>query len=205
MEKDPLVLLYKIFQKDRTIFEVMRKQLSKEIDQLEVEHLNAFLNYNQSIGNKVFPDANGTLRLTYGHIRSYMNYNHEKIMWYTDHMSLLDKLEANKYKIEYKMPQDYVSLLRNASSSKYAHHNSLKTCIISTNHTTGGNSGSPVLNSKGELMALNFDRSWESTMSDYHYEPAICRNISLTANYLLFIIDQYANCQYIMRELTIIR
>ncbi len=77
--------------------------------------------------------------------------------------------------------------------------------FIASNHTTGGNSGSPVLNKDGKLIGINFDRTWEGTMSDIAYDPDQCRNISIDIRYCLFIIDKYANAQNIINELSIIR
>ncbi len=77
-------------------------------------------------------------------------------------------------------------------------------CFIASNHTSGGNSGSPVLNGNGELIGINFDRNWEGTVSDYVYNPAICRNISLDVRYVLFIIDKVANASWLLDELTLV-
>ena len=77
-------------------------------------------------------------------------------------------------------------------------------CFIGSNHTTGGNSGSPALDANGNLIGLNFDRVWEGTMSDINYDPSICRNIMVDARYILFIIDKYANATNIIKELEIV-
>jgi Peptidase S46 len=76
--------------------------------------------------------------------------------------------------------------------------------FIATNHTTGGNSGSPALDADGNLIGLNFDRVWEGTMSDINYSPEICRNIMVDARYILFIIDKFANAQNLISELKIV-
>jgi hypothetical protein len=74
-----------------------------------------------------------------------------------------------------------------------------------TNHTTGGNSGSPVLNAAGHLIGINFDRCWEGTMSDLMYDPSVCRNISLDIRYCLFIIDKFAGAGHLIKEMTIVQ
>jgi hypothetical protein len=76
--------------------------------------------------------------------------------------------------------------------------------FIATNHTTGGNSGSPALDAKGNLIGLNFDRVWEGTMSDIYYSPEICRNIMVDIRYVLFIIDKYAGAENLIKEMKII-
>ena len=80
---------------------------------------------------------------------------------------------------------------------------SLHLSFVATNHTTGGNSGSPVLNGKGELIGTNYDRVWEGTMSDIMYNPEICRNITLDIRYTLFVIDKYAGAGYLLHEMKI--
>jgi hypothetical protein len=77
-------------------------------------------------------------------------------------------------------------------------------CFIATNHTTGGNSGSPVINAEGDLIGLNFDRVWEGTMSDIVFDPDICRNISLDVRYVLFIIDKVADADHLLEEMTFV-
>ena len=87
----------------------------------------------------------------------------------------------------------------------YANKNGkLQVAFTASNHTTGGNSGSPVFNAKGQLIGTNFDRNWEGTMSDIYYDPTICRNIMVDIRYVLFIIDKYANAQNLMSELKLI-
>ncbi len=78
-------------------------------------------------------------------------------------------------------------------------------CFTATNHTTGGNSGSPVLDAEGNLIGLNFDRCWEGTMSDIDYDISQCRNIALDIRYCLFIVDKFAGAGHLVEEMTIIR
>jgi hypothetical protein len=97
------------------------------------------------------------------------------------------------------------SLLEKKEFGKYGTNGELRVCYTGSNHTTGGNSGSPALNAKGELTGINFDRSWESTMSDITYNPEICRNIMLDARYVLWVIDVYAGAGYLIDEMNVIR
>ena len=86
----------------------------------------------------------------------------------------------------------------------YTQDGEVPVCFIATNHTTGGNSGSPVLDAEGNLIGLNFDRAWEGVMSDMQYSPEICRNIAVDIRYVLFIIDKYAEAQRLINEMVII-
>lgn len=108
--------------------------------------------------------------------------------------SVYDYVVDNKLKALYKS-KDY---------GRYADADgNMHTCFIATNHTTGGNSGSPVLNAYGQLVGINFDRVWEGTMSDLMFEPEHCRNISLDIRYCLFLIDKYAGAGYLIDEMNI--
>ena len=78
-------------------------------------------------------------------------------------------------------------------------------CFIGTNHTTGGNSGSPALDARGNLIGLNFDRVWEGTMSDIYYDPEICRNIMVDMRYVLFVVDKFAGCKRLIDEMKVVK
>jgi len=98
---------------------------------------------------------------------------------------------------------DTNNLTHNCGGTIIDDNGKLPVCFIATNHTTGGNSGSPALNAKGELIGLNFDRAWEGTMSDINYDASRCRNIMVDARYILFVIDKYADSGYLLDEMTI--
>jgi hypothetical protein len=87
----------------------------------------------------------------------------------------------------------------------YTQDGELWVCFSASNHTTGGNSGSPVLNENGELIGINFDRTWESTMSDYMFNPSKCRNVVCDIRYILWVIDIYSNASHLLNELTILK
>lgn len=96
---------------------------------------------------------------------------------------------------DYDVPQKLKELYESKDYGSYAQDGEMPVCFIATNHTTGGNSGSPVLNADGNLIGLNFDRAWEGVMSDMQYSPEICRNIAVDIRYVLFIIDKYAGAK----------
>lgn len=153
-----------------------------------------------------YPDANSTLRVTYGSILPYNDptaidgygYN-----WYTTLDGVAQK--ENPHIDDYVVPDRLMNFWRTKDYGRYADKTdgNLHTCFIASNHTTGGNSGSPVFNANGELIGTNFDRVWEGTMSDVCYDVNRCRNISLDVRYTLFIIDKYAGAGYLLDEMNI--
>jgi hypothetical protein len=113
--------------------------------------------------------------------------------------------KANPEDPEFLVPEKLTDLYESGDFGPYAAPDgSLPVCFLASNHTTGGNSGSPVINGRGELIGLNFDRSWESTMSDIYYSPEICRNISVDMRYVLFIIDKFARATHLVEEMDLV-
>ena len=106
---------------------------------------------------------------------------------------------------DYQVSEVLKRLVKQKDYSNYADSTGeIRVCFIASNHTTGGNSGSPIFNARGELIGLNFDRCWEGTMSDIMYDPKVCRNITVDIRYVLFIVDKYANAQPLLKEMNII-
>ena len=106
---------------------------------------------------------------------------------------------------DYNIPQRLRDLYAAKDYGRWADESGeVPVCFIATNHTTGGNSGSPVINADGNLIGLNFDRVWEGTMSDIVFDPEICRNISLDIRYVLFIIDKVADADHLIEEMTLV-
>ena len=154
--------------------------------------------------NKTFwADANSTLRLTYGKVegsspRDGMNYN-----WYTTLDGIIAK--NNTGNPDFEIPLRLRELWEKKDYGKYGSNNQLNVCFLGSNHTTGGNSGSPAINAYGQLIGINFDRSWESTMSDIMFDPEICRNIMVDIRYVLWVIDKYAGAGYLVDEMSIVK
>ena len=105
---------------------------------------------------------------------------------------------------EFDVPAKLIDLIKNKDYGQYAENGKMPVCFIATNHTTGGNSGSPAIDANGNLIGLNFDRVWEGTMSDIHYDPSICRNIMVDVRYVLFIIDKYADAKHLIEEMELV-
>jgi hypothetical protein len=106
---------------------------------------------------------------------------------------------------DYLVPEKLKEIYSSRDFGAYTMGDKVPVCFIASNHTSGGNSGSPVLNAEGNLIGINFDRNWEGTVSDYAYDPSICRNISLDIRYVLFVIDKVADADWILDELTLIK
>ena len=140
-----------------------------------------------------YPDANSTLRVAYGKIAGYHATDAVYYTHYTTLKGIMEKDNPNIY--DYDVPQKLRDLYKNRDFGPYTQDGEVPVCFIATNHTTGGNSGSPVLDAEGNLIGLNFDRAWEGVMSDMQYSPEICRNIAVDIRYVLFIIDKYAGAR----------
>ena len=143
-----------------------------------------------------FPDANLTLRVAYGHVEGYRPVD---AVYYTPVSTLRGIIEKDNPDIfDYNIPQ----VLRDIYARGGFENQPV--CFLATNHTTGGNSGSPVLNADGNLIGINFDRVWEGTMSDLVFDPEICRNISLDVRYLLFVIKEVGHAAYLFDEMVFV-
>lgn len=149
-----------------------------------------------------YPDANSTLRVTYGKVKGYNPRDAVKYDFYTYLDGVLDKYKPGDY--EFDVPEKIRTLYKNKDYGQYGSNGKMPVCFIAMNHTTGGNSGSPALDAYGNLVGLNFDRAWEGTMSDINYDPSICRNIMVDIRYVLFVVDKYAGATHLIREMKLV-
>ena len=151
-----------------------------------------------------FPDANLTLRVTYGHVEGFKPKDATYYTAYSTIDGIMEKENPDVY--DYRVEPRLKELWQKKDYGMYANQKGeLPVAFIATNHTTGGNSGSPVLNADGQLVGINFDRCWEGTMSDLLFDPNYCRNISLDIRYCLFIIDKYAGAHHLIDEMTLVQ
>ena len=152
-----------------------------------------------------YPDANLTLRVAYGKVAGYEYADAE----YHHPVSTIDgiiaKDDPNIY--DYNIPQQLRDIYAAKDYGRWGEEiygrQSVPVCFLATNHTSGGNSGSPIINGRGELVGINFDRTWRSTMSDIEFDPSICRNISVDIRYVLFVIDRIGGAGYLLEEMNL--
>ncbi|MDR3272857.1 MAG: S46 family peptidase [Flavobacteriaceae bacterium] len=152
---------------------------------------------------KFFPDANSTLRVTYGKIDGYSPRDAVYYKPFSTLKGVMEKYVPNDY--EFDVSQKLIDLYSTKNYGIYAQDGEMPVNYLATNHTTGGNSGSPAFDAYGNLTGLNFDRVWEGTMSDLNYDPSICRNIMVDIRYVLLIIDKYAESDRLISELKIVK
>ncbi len=201
LEKDPFWKLY------TSLDELYVRKIKPELDKIqsEIVRLNQvwLAGLMEMDSDKVFyADANSTLRVAYGKVQGYSPYDGAYYKHYTTLKGIMEKDNPEIY--DYNVPQRLREIYQKRDFGTYAQDGEVPVCFIATNHTTGGNSGSPVLNSEGHLIGLNFDRAWDGVMSDMQYDSEICRNISVDIRYVLFIIDKLAGAGHLIDEMIIV-
>ncbi len=159
--------------------------------------------YEMFPNDKHWADANSTLRITYGQLEGSAPTDG---MLYTEHTTL-DGIIAkyNTGNPDFELLPKMLEMHRNKDYGPYAQNGELWVCFTGSNHTTGGNSGSPVIDANGNLMGLNFDRTWESTMSDYMFDSDRCRNVVVDIRYVLWVMDRYSGAKHLVDEMVLVK
>ena len=152
--------------------------------------------------DKIFyPNANSTMRLTYGNVSSYVPFDAVSYDFYTTIDGIMEKMDNSVR--EFTVPQKLQDLYKAKDYGVYGSNGTLNVCFLTTNDITGGNSGSPVIGANGELIGLAFDGNWEAMSGDISFEQNVQRTICVDARYLLFIIDKYAGAKHLVDEMTL--
>ena len=176
-------------------------KIANSIDSLQRIYMKAQMEMKPDA--RFYPDANFTLRVAYGKVNGYSPKDAVYYKHFTTLKGIMEKEDPDIY--DYVVTDRLRELYDSKDYGAYADKDgTLHVGFAASNHTTGGNSGSPVLNAEGQLVGVNFDRCWEGTMSDLMYDPAVCRNISIDIRYFLFIVDKYAGAGYLIDEMTLV-
>jgi hypothetical protein len=200
IKTDPAYQVYSVvsaFQKEK-ITPVLNKY-TERIAPLNRMYMKRQMEYLNS-GKAFYPDANQTLRLTYGQVEGISLESGDRFQ------TTLDDLipRHNEAVEEFNIPQGLRNLFQTKNYGRWAVNGTVPVNFIGSNHTSSGNSGSPVLNGKGQLIGINFDRIWQGTMSDIYYDPALCRNITVDIRYVLFIIEKFGNAGWLLNEMKLV-
>lgn len=178
-----------VSQYNNTINEMMSVWMKAQMDVLPTE-------------KKYYADANSTLRVTFGRVEGSQPRDGVKYTPFTTIDGVMEKYIPGD--TEFDLSPKFLELYKKRDFGRYGSDGSLVVAFTASNHTTGGNSGSPVLNADGHLIGINFDRSWESTMSDIMYDPERCRNISCDIRYVLWVIEKVGGAERLIREMTLV-
>ena len=174
--------------------------VNNELDLLYRAYVKGLMQMNPN--DIYYPDANFTLRVTYGKVEGYFPEDGKEYVHLTTLDGIVDKSRMGID--DYTVPQRLLDLYNAKDYGRWAVNGTVPVGFLASNHTSGGNSGSPVINGDGHLVGLNFDRVWEGTMSDIMFDPDMCRNVSIDIRYALFVIDKYASAGHLLKEMTLI-
>lgn len=202
LKRDPGVMLYRQLRDQLTEETIPGvQQFTGQMDAL----LKVFVEGKQEMfpDAKHWADANGTMRITYGVLEGSAPIDGMKYTEHTTTDGILQKHQTGNP--DFELLPDLIESYTKRDFGPYAQDGELWVCFTGSNHTTGGNSGSPVIDGNGNLMGLNFDRSWESTMSDYKFDPNRCRNITVDIRYVLWVMDKYAGANHLVEEMKLVK
>ncbi len=200
LSNDPV---FKMFRSLKNHFELNVEPyfntIQKQIDENMKTYVAGIMAMNE--GKPLWADANKTLRVAYGKVEGYEPMDGVIYDYFTTIDGIMQKDNPEIY--DYNVPQALRDIYEKKDYGRYGKNGMLNVCFTASNHTTGGNSGSPVIDAEGKLIGLNFDRCWEGTMSDLMFDPERCRNIALDIRFALFVIDKMAGAGYLIDEMVI--
>ena len=176
------------------------QRIQEDIDLLQRKYMKAQMEVFSE--KRFYPDANGTLRVSYGKVDGYTPRDAVQFEPHTYLEGIIEKYVPGDY--EFDVPDKLRQLYNSKDYGPYGEAGKMPVCFIGANHTTGGNSGSPAIDAYGNLVGLNFDRVWEGTMSDINYDASICRNIMVDIRYVLFVIDKLGGAGHLVEEMELV-
>ena len=202
IENDPVYVFYRHF------IDAHQNNVKPKYDSLNHETQKLYRLYVKGLQEKnldkvYYPDANFTMRVSYGSISGFTPRDAVEYKYYTTLDGVIEKDNPEIY--DYDVPEKLKEIYKVKDYGQYEVDKTVPVCFIATNHTTGGNSGSPVLDAEGNLIGLKFDRAWDGLMSDMEFDPARSRNVTLDIRYLLFIVDKLAGAKHLIDEMTIVK
>jgi len=186
-----------------TYYSVIYPQINQSYDKLDKGNRLFVAGLREMQPNKKFyPDANFTMRLTYGSVLDYYPADAIHFNYYTTLEGVMEKEDPNNW--EFVVHPKLKELYENKDYGQYGEGDVMKVCFLTDHDITGGNSGSPVINGKGELIGLAFDGNWEAMSGDIAFEPELQRTINVDIRYVLFIIDKFAGATRLIEEMDIV-
>ncbi len=198
IKKDPVYRLFMdIVDAYSTRLNPEYQALKAPIDSMQRQYMAALMEVLPE--KKFYPDANGTMRVTYGQVEGYLPKDGVQYLPKTYLDGVIAKYVPGDY--EFDLPKHLLDLYAAKDYGQYAENGRLPVNFLGSNHTTGGNSGSAVIDAYGNLIGLNFDRVWEGTMSDMNYDRTICRNIMVDIRYVMWVMDKYAGAKRLVDEI----
>ncbi|PKR80862.1 S46 family peptidase [Brumimicrobium salinarum] len=202
IHKDPG---YQLYEELNTVFEEKVLNDLRTYYGLKNQLMKTYVKgkYEMYPEDKHWANANSTLRITYGKLEGSTPRDGMRYTPYTTLDGVIEKYNTGDE--DFDLLPRMLKLYAEKNYGEYAQDDELWVCFTGSNHTTGGNSGSPVINGDGHLIGINFDRSWESTMSDYMFDASRCRNISVDIRFVLWMIDVYGEAPHIVEEMTLVR
>ncbi|MBR5035484.1 MAG: S46 family peptidase [Bacteroidales bacterium] len=201
LAKDPAAKLFDSVMNSYMIFSSATKGFSKQLENGHKAYIGGQMEMNK--GKAMYPDANFTMRLTYGTVKSYSPKDGVLYDYYTTLKGVMEKEDPDNW--EFVVPERLKLLYKNKAYGRYARPDgTMPACFIMTGDITGGNSGSPVLDADGNMIGLAFDGNWESMSGDIIFEPDLQRCICVDIRYVLFIIEKFGGCSRLVDEMNII-
>jgi hypothetical protein len=201
LQKDPVVELFQALKGHyRRNIEQVHQGIQENIKTVQQKYMKGIMLMEKNL--QLYPDANFTLRVAYGQVEGYQPGDGVNYRYYTTLEGIMEKYDPKNP--DYQVPERLRYLYHAGDFGEYETNGEVPVAYTASIHSTGGNSGSPAINARGQLVGLNFDRCWEGTMSDIMFDPDQCRNIMLDVRYMLFIIDKFAGAGYLIDEMDLV-